>query len=244
MKIFTESCCEVLLNIAIDDDKKKEYLNETFDSSKFEFLGIENNINIPSDFELELSVHPRDPDNSKKDLNNSILIFELLKDIDRVQANDKRLWVTLSHHIFFKYSKSRWLKSEEFTSEMIRRRFHFEGASLETRMRNSISRLWWSAKLTYDKNREDPYELTKLLFSKQDIFQNLVERSYGTYDSVVKGFLEFYSEKNYLKEDQLRRLFTALNSIGGVKVLPVHNKEEIKQILGDLIEYYGYKISA
>ena len=80
--------------------------------------------------------------------------------------------------------------------------------------------------------------------SRQDIYQNIVERSYGTYDSVVKGFLEFYSANPQLKEDQLRRLFTALNSVGGVKLLSAHTENEIKSTLKELATYYKITIAA
>ncbi|SRR6266536_570202 len=221
MKIFTDNCCEALLQFTNDKELRKNYLKDKFDVKYFTYLNQETAFNLPEDLVLDPT--------AEKDLENSIKIFEGLKNIELLQANDRRLWVTLTHTTFFEYSKERWINDENSDKKIVRR-FHFEGASLEARMRNSISRLWWSAKVTYDESREDKYELTKLLWSKQDIYQNLVERSYGTYESVIKGFLEFYSENNNLKEVQLRQLFTALNSIGGVKVLSIHSKEEIKNI--------------
>lgn len=235
MKLFSEKCCELLLQFTNNNDLRKNYFRPNFDPIYFEYLKQESSLLIPE----ELVLNP----NSEDDCENSIKIFEALKDIDLVQANDRRLWVTLTHTIFFQYSNQRWIREENSDKKIIRR-FHFEGTSIEARMRNSISRLWWAAKISYDQSRRDPYELTRLLWSKQDIYQNLVERSYGTYNSVVKGFLEFYFENNYLKEDQLRRLFTALNSIGGVKALSVHSKEEIKNILSSLITFYNFKIAA
>lgn len=235
MKIFTSACCDFLLQFTSNKNLQKNYLESDFNPDYFEFLKHEFPLDLPENLVLS--------PNSEKDSENSIKIFEALKNIDLVQANDRRLWTTLTHTVFFKYSKERWA-SDENSNKKIIRRFHFEGTSLEARMRNSISRLWWAAKISIDETRKDPYELTRLLWNKQDIYQNLVERSYGTYSSVVKGFLEFYSENNFLKENQLRRLFTALNSIGGVKVLSVHSKEEIKSVLSDLSKFYEFKIAA
>ena len=237
MKLFTENCCQRLLNITNNEASKIEYYKNLFDSKHFEFISNEVSLDLSLQIELDPS--------SQKDFENSVLIFEKFKDLNRVQANDKRLWTTLTHTVFFKYTQKRWNIGMEASSETLIRRFHFEGASLETRMRNSISRLWWAAKITYDENNsEDKYALTKLLWSKQDIYQNLVERSYGTYDSVLKGFLEFYSENIFLKEDELRKLFTALNAMGGVKVLSNLNKNEIKVYLQKLMLYYNYKLVA
>lgn len=235
MKIFTDNCCESLLQYTNNKDLRNIYSQSLFDPNYLEYLKQENSIIIPDDLKLDSK--------SESDLENSIKIFTVLQNLDLVQANDRRLWVTLTHTKFFDYTKERW-KTEGQSDRQILRRFHFEGASIEARMRNSISRLWWAAKITYDNTRKDPFELTKLLWAKQDIYQNLVERSYGTYDSVTKGFLEFYSENGNLKEDQLRKLFTALNSIGGVKVLSIHSRDEIKTILNELTSFYNFKTAA
>jgi hypothetical protein len=235
MKVFTDKCCELLLSYTRDNELKKNYSATVFSEKYFEFLKQENPIAIPDDFKLE----PK----SESDLENSIKIFEIFNSLDLVQANDRRLWVTLTHTIFFDYCRKRWF-NDVLTDKQILRRFHFEGISLEARMRNSISRLWWGAKITYDSSKKDPYELTRLLWTKQDIYQGLVERSYGTYEPVVKGFLEFYSENQDLKESQIRKLFTALNSIGGVKVLSAHSTDEIKTILSQLISYFNFKLAA
>lgn len=236
MKFFTKQCCEDLLKFTSQNELRANYFKDAFDPSYFRYLTASTNYDIPRDLQLNES--------PGSDLENSIKIFEALKYLDRVQANDKRLWVTLTHVTFFEYTKKRWAINENDSDEKILRRFHFEGSSLAARMRNSISRLWWSAKLTYDEERKDKYELTKLLWSKQDIYQNIVERSYGTYDPVVKGFLEFYSDRTDLKEDQLRQLFTALNSVGGVKVLSMHSKSEIKDTLVQLSDYYKFSTAS
>lgn len=231
MKIFTENYCNHLLGFTKIEDKTKSYAEIILSLENLEFLNNETSYNTDSKIQLK--------SDSIADVDNSIIIFENLKELTRVQANDKRLWTTLTHTTFLKYTIERWNINKEASTDTLVRRFHYEGSGLETRMRNSISRLWWAAKLTYDEdNTTDKYFLTKILWSKQDIFQNLVERSYGTYESVVKGFLEFYSKNLDLKEDKLRKLFTALNSIGGVKVLSALSREDVINTLNDLNIYY------
>lgn len=231
MKIFSENFCQYLLSLTDIEDKLKSYPETIKTIENFDYLIAETVYNIDSKIELK--------SDSISDVDNSIIVFENLKELTRVQANDKRLWTTLTHTIFLKYTTERWSINKEASTETLVRRFHYEGSGLETRMRNSISRLWWAAKLTYDENNtSDKYFLTKVLWSKQDIFQNLVERSYGTYESVVKGFLEFYSKNLDLKENKLRKLFTALNSIGGVKVLSALTREDVVETLNELNQYY------
>lgn len=228
IRLLTKSCCDSLLEFQNDEVKRNRYNEVVFPEESLEFLSFS------SKFELdeELLLDPR----PSEDVNSSIAIFSELKNLDRVQANDRRLWVALTHGQFYSYTKERW-KKEDYSVKAITRRFHFEGSSLEARMRNSISRLWWGARITYDANREDPFELTRVLWSKQDLIQNVVERSYGTYENVVKGILETYIENPSLTESELRSLYTGLNAIGGVKVLSYLEVSEVKDAIRSVANY-------
>ncbi|WP_128543211.1 DUF6339 family protein [Larkinella soli] len=235
MKILTNACCDSLLLIASDMRENNLYSGTSFEG-EFNFLNEELPINEPSDVQLILN------NSASADFENSKKIFEHFKRLNRAQASDRRIWVTLTHKYFFEYTKNRWEINQNTTPRTLVERFHFEGFGLATRMRNSISRLWWAAKITYDENRDDNYELTKLLWTKQDLYQGLVERSFGTYDCVVKGFLEFYSRNPSLNEGQIRRLFTGLNAVGGVKPLAFHTKDEIIDILESISVFYKEEV--
>jgi hypothetical protein len=43
-------------------------------------------------------------------------------------------------------------------------------------LRNGAARLWWSAHLSYDPDRENQYELTAVLLARLDTAKNLLER--------------------------------------------------------------------
>lgn len=235
IKMLSNACCDRLLTFKVNKKLRSFYNEDHFPSESLEELNLPTIHSI--DHELELSPKP------DKDAENSIKIFQELKHLDRVQANDRRLWVALTHKRFFNYTKERWVKGEQYSDDAILRRFHFEGSSLEARMRNSISRLWWAAKITYDENRSDPFELTKLLWEKQDIIQGIVERSYGTYESVVQTFLETYKSNKQLSEKELRSLYKGLNSIGGVKILSALNKEEVGFEILRVAQFSGIKLN-
>lgn len=228
IQLLKQGCCEQLLQFQSNPEVRGRYDYAHFPKEFLDFLPISSKVVLE---DIDLSPSPED------DFKSSIDLFERLKHLDRVQANDRRLWVSLTHNIFFKYTKERWKIIEDTSSEVLFRRFHFEGSSLEARMRNSISRLWWGAKITYDETKEDPYELTKVLWSKQDLVQNIVERSYGTYPNVVTALLEVYKENSQLKEQELRFLYTGLNSIGGVKILPMLSKSEVKKEIIKVSEF-------
>jgi len=205
IKILTRECCESLL---------------LFHQADLIFLK-----NHPPHFiEDSLSLGTT----AKDDCRNSIEIFKQLNKLDRVQANDKRLWVALTHTIFYNYAWLRWdIGSDKTSDAKIIDRMHFEGAGIDSRMGNAISRLWWTAKVTFDNQRSDEFELTRLIWEKQDVHVALMERSFSTYPNIIQGFLEFYKNNKQLKEDALRAIIKGLNALGGVKMLPLLSKEEV-----------------
>lgn len=232
MKIFDNSFCGTLLSIAARETGSKEYCYKTFSLGDATF--VDEQLDIPLIDYIQLDPNP------EMDYENSIKIFDALERLTPVQANDHRIWVTMTHKIFFDYTLLRWKINDESSSRSLIDRFHFEGLGQVTRARNSLSRLWWSAYITHDKKRSNPFDLTKLLWSKQDIYMGILERKFGSYPNVVKGFLEFYSQNLNLKEDEIRRLFVALNALGGVKPLAIFNQNEIKEKLLRILTYNNW----
>jgi len=81
------------------------------------------------------------------------------------------------------------------------------------------------------------FELTKLIWEKQDIHVALMERSFGTYPNFVHNFLDFYKKNKHLSEDNIRLILRGINSIGGVKVLPLLNSDEIMSEIKKVAKY-------
>lgn len=219
IKVLTQNCCEDLLTFSSRTELREKYNRETYDVTGLEFLKIPTKYFVDDSIVLGTT--------SKDDCQSSITIFQELMNLDKVQANDKRLWTCLTHTIFFDYTRKRWNINAGTSEDTITSRFHFEGVGIEARMRNAISRLWWAAKITYDESLQNKFELTELLWEKQDVYTAIVERSFATYPNLVHGFLEFYKGNKQLKEDELRAILRGLNAIGGVKILPVMSKQEV-----------------
>ena len=104
-------------------------------------------------------------------------------------------------------------------------------------LRNGIARLWWCAKLTYDGARDNPYELTGVLFESLDITQTILEQSLGRIPNVLTGFLEFlFHHKDLLSggnanRERIRKLAKYLNLYGGVSLLDSLSKPRITELL-------------
>src|SRR5690606_13107312 len=232
IKLLSKASCEDLLDFQNNSAIRESYFSSGFSFSKESFL--EEPLTINEEVcALQLGVNPSD------DLESSIKIFQALRSLDLVQANDKRLWVTLTHTIFFPYVKARWNINENSSVDVIKDRFHYEGVGLRPRNQNGVARFWWAARITFDEKRPDPFELTRLLWEKQDLYQNLIDRKLSIYEDTLKAFLEFYSKNRHLdmKRD-MRRLIKGINAYGGVRVLPLLKKDQVLDQIHKLCQFY------
>ena len=172
-------------------------------------------------------------DLARDDAENSIRVFEWLKELTPAIAMEERLWAQLTHGVFADYMRARWPVDNE---KAVRRRYLFEGHSFASLARNGVSRLWWAGYLTCDRQRPEPYELTKMLFMRQDIQVSLLERAIGKCHVVRTGVLEFLrdnsawlSEKSFGRRIQI--LLKELNLLGGVAMLDALPPSEIHHFL-------------
>lgn len=130
----------------------------------------------------------------KSDAETSKLIYQWLSRLTPVQASDERLWVLLTHREFAKYVHRRWgqkrFESAKNPEAVVLDRWFYRGQGLRTCVHNGLSRLWWFGYLTYDSKRADPFELTDVLLSLQDIQTAFLERSLGPCRMVLQCVLE------------------------------------------------------
>jgi hypothetical protein len=176
--------------------------------------------------DLELSTAE---DGSFCDLENSIRLHSALSDLTLVQAQDPRLWTHLTHVELWDYMRSRRPKRYPNPYENVRyitRHYFVHGGRARSLIRNGASRLWWAAKLTHDNKRDDPYELTAVLFSSLDLLKNLLERNFGRSPAVTRAFLEFVRRNEDIclrrgtrSRNLIRDLSRAINMHGGMCLL-------------------------
>lgn len=234
IKYFREAQLEViksntnknLLKYKEDESWVKEYFSG-------EDYCFSSNINI-RDIKLNIPPKPRE----HKDLENTIIIYDALKDLTIPQATDERLWAYLSHVTFWEYMRVRWdfekrySKSDEVN--FIKERYFC--SSSKGFLRNGISRLWWYGYSSYDKSYSDPYTLTKVLLRTQDVAQNILERSFSRNQLLTKILLRVLHdrEKNgngFPNKDMFRQLSKSINRIGGVTILDALDENDIEKIV-------------
>ena len=101
---------------------------------------------------------------------------------------------------------------------------------------NSLARLWWIGKLTYCRERKDPFELTRYMnedFATKSLV--LFSSNYTSSPNVVHGLLEAlltlekegfsYGRKS---RDVYYQATRYLNIFGGTHILDYYSEEKIK----------------
>ncbi len=118
------------------------------------------------------------------------VLFEAYNYLTPLQAQYDSLWVYLSHVDLFSYVKSRWPFS--VSSYRIRPEKYIQDHWFGHRIHSisSISGLWWSIYQTIDMSRDNPYELSELLFKSYA----LRDSGLMTLPSAAHGILEFFVE--------------------------------------------------
>lgn len=141
------------------------------------------------------------------DADNAVKIYNYLGRLTRTQAADTRLWTTLTHTTFWDYCRKRW-KDDININYVADHWFERRGGGLGALRRNAISRLWWAAHLTLAPwetdttlsmfKSSDRAKYTRTLLSQAQIFQDVLERSYGSNLHVRISLLDALTE--YLPE--------------------------------------------
>ena len=168
------------------------------------------------------------------DFTSAIEIFKAYDSVTPLLASLPDLWVYLAHVDLFPYVQKRWPKvldgsaDEQYVLNHWHENSHF--------MRTSFAGLWWHVFLTYDETRNNPYELTEVLFKSQD-FRTLRFGELGLirHKPAMIGVLEYLIENNEI----MRNAFDArgqfisryFNLIGGTKPLAYMDKQFFKNKL-------------
>lgn len=233
-KVFKKSYMEDLRrNIQISD-----YQGETFpfDPSKVKALA---NVYKPEGLLDRL-----DPED---DFTTAVELYKAYNTVTPLLASLPDLWVYLAHVDLFPYVQQRHsdVLKDDVTEKYIVNHWFENDVSV---FRMALPSAWWSVYLSVDNERENPFELTEILFKNQELRIN----SFGPLSLIrhreaMKGILEFFEEHPYLLEDgmnmraqYIRKLFSF---IGGTKRLEFMDKDFFKNELNKRIDVISQKFT-
>ena len=212
--------------------EKQPFINNYFEGKPF---FNETNI-LVGDINLNFQSHGK-----TDDCMCAISLYIALSNLTPSQASNPFLWTYLSHTEGWEYMQKRWPIDENTKSRIKNRYFVSSANSRRNVFRNGLSRLWWGVYISIDENAKDKYNLTKLLFSDEDLFVSLVERDFSMCKNVTIGILRYllhYKEKNgnILSTEKRRELMKYINRIGGLQSLELMSIEEVYNICDNYIK--------
>ena len=169
----------------------------------------------------------------KTDAENAKRIYQNLIFLSDSQASDERLWAGLCMGCFWEYTQYRWRIKKKCTADAVRQHYMYGFGARRSLIRNAIARLWWIGRLTYDKDRADPYELTSFVCEHNDHIMHILERNTSNNPMIIQGFIDGIlaarAEGIAINTDDVGTLCKYLNTLGGVYILDCLPRERITE---------------
>lgn len=100
-------------------------------------------------------------------------LYEAYSNISPLLASNESFWAYLTHTTLFKYMQQRWSNVLDGTSTSNYILDHWFVSS-QGLIRNALANLWWNIHNTIDSTREDPYELSEIVFKNYTLRTMLV----------------------------------------------------------------------
>ncbi len=176
-----------------------------------------------------------DAQKSQEDLVNTRLIYDAFKNLTPLQASNKYLWSYLCHAVpeYREYIRDRWM--QEGRENTVKNRYFVTtpGSLLND---NALSRLWWYAYLTYDRNGINHYALTEILLTNQtictDVMDTFNRMNFNRMKGVLLAIKDFKYEigDNEGITDYFRECKKYLNHYAAVTTMEFLDSEEIRDL--------------
>lgn len=164
------------------------------------------------------------------DFKSAVALYEAYKDLSPLQAIDSQLWESLSLTDLFPYMQTRWglkeCKDEKELKSSILNHFTIKAHGL---MRQGLGGLWWLVHLTYDPDRENPYELTEILFKNYTL--RTVRFGVGRviqHKEAALGILQYikdHEDEIPSMENVANGLASYFNKLGAIKQLTYMDRD-------------------
>lgn len=213
------------------------YLEGDKEKIKEIFSNPENVIESSIEFDYaDLILESEDPDANRK---NMRIIWESLKHLSISEASNEKLWIALENTYYLDYhlDQLKLIKVSNREKSVISRTI-FNNGKKRSLIINSIASLWWLAYYTINPDAKDPFHLTNRFMEGTYrgnaiayFSSNLVSNKnivFGTLEAIYELIDEGKIIENRFSYSEANKL---LNLTGGVVILDLLSKDEIKKIV-------------
>ena len=158
----------------------------------YEFFGEEEPFGEFMTTVGDISLVCTEKEQGKADVQNVITLYSAMMNITDTQASDERLWAGMCHGDMWEFLNKRWeaSTSKKITKEDVLSRYFYGQGRRRSLITNTLAKLWWVGRLTYDPDRKDPFELTHYFeddFSRKTLI--LFSSNYMSSRPVALGLL-------------------------------------------------------
>lgn len=217
--------------MALQKILKRTYIEKVFEDVS-NGVGLEKFLENPFPIEEEyLLVTPqvKQPEgllerlNSKTegDFDSAVAIYNAYQSLKPIQAINAQFWESLALTDLFPYMQERWnLKGCKELKKAILNHFFVKSHGL---IRHGLAGLWWLTYQTVDEERDDKFELTKVLFKNYTL--RYIRFGGGRiiqHKEAALGILQYLkdNEKNIPSMENVANGLTSyFNKLGAVKQL-------------------------
>ncbi len=207
-----------ILNHSEDGSWIKEYLGfEPYEEKEYRI----------EDFQLQDKKN-----NNEAMLDNSIILYEHLKDLPRYILCNPRFWAWIVFEKAYKAAQS----SSKITGETFISSTWLITNARRSLMLGVISRFFFMVQISIDNSSSDKYELTKYLFSNAETYRNFCYRNIGMLKNVtlavIRAQMDICSQLNIsLINKQSAAMVKEASKIGSVMLVDIMTQDEIYTIL-------------
>lgn len=235
IQFLKESALE---NLKTNIDANIDKYSESSNSWVYDYFGDENPfLEYKQEVgEIKLNMSAERPETT--DTENAKILYLALKDVDNSQASDERLWAGLAHGQLWEFMIYRCKLSEtKITADSIKSNFFFKQNPRRAVIVNTIARLWWVGRLTYDENnKEDPFYALKYFetdFGTKvlTLFSSNFTNNPKVTLALIKAILDIEKVDEKISRQEYQALIRYLNMIGGTLILDYLSEDEIKEKL-------------
>lgn len=194
--------------------------------------------------------------NAETECEAAIHLYEGYKNLSPLLASTENFWVYLTHTELLPYCQKRWPKvlTEGVTKDYVLDHWFFSSQGM---MRNTLASLWWSVYFSVDETRENPYELTEVLFMNYSfrviwfsVFLRMKNGLLGVLE-FIKDNLTLFSKNFEMRGRYLAQYINRLGAIRNLSYLPkeffyaecekvkdnislIDNQSDLKELLGQV----------
>ena len=197
---------------------------------------------VIEDFELKTS---SDGDYSKVDFDNSVTLWNALKNLPRYILCDERFWLWINFEKGYKAAVQAMPMTDGTTFSD---HWRFGSGKRRGLFFGVLSRCFFRVALTYDEKLADPFELSKFAIESPSRFRNLTWRANSNLTQLVQGTL--LAEKEYLSKHKTissaiyPALAKAMSSVLAVRLADSMTKEDFYELAINKLNELGPKFGA